>query len=126
MKAFALFVVLLSPSLALAEVSDKMPSISAVLLQGSVVAALFFALSWFRWWLVVRGVLVSTFFTVGTIELWREVPIREALLNEQVSKYFVALATTDLLALAASILGAVFCWRKRHVAQPIIPPDAAR
>lgn len=126
MKAFALFIVLLSPNLALAEVSDKMPSISAVLLQGALVAALLFVLSWFRWWLVALGVLVSAFFIIGTIELWRDTPMRDALLNEQGSKYFVALAATDLLALASSILGAVFSWRKRHHAQPIIPPDAAR
>jgi hypothetical protein len=126
MKAFARLIALLSPSLALAEVSDKMLSISTVLLQGSVVAGLLFALSWFRWWLVVLGVLVSAFFIVGTIELWHEVAMRDALLNEQGSKYFVALAATDLLALAASVLGAVFGWRKRRPAQPIIPPDAAR
>jgi hypothetical protein len=126
MKAPALFISLLFPSLAFAEVSDKMPSILVILLQGLVTAALLFALSRFRWWLVVPGVLVSAFFIVGTIELWREVPMREALLHEQGPKYFFALAVGDLLMLSASVLGAALSWRRRHVAQPIIPPDAAR
>lgn len=126
MKALVLFIVLLSPSLALAEVSDKMPSISAVLLQGSVLAGLLFALSWFRLWFLALGLLVSVFFIVGTIELWQETQMRDALLREQRSKYIVALAATDLLVLASSILGAVFGWRKRRHTQPIIPLDAAR
>ena len=118
MRPRALLAVFLLPSLALAEVSDKMPSLLAVLAQGLLVAVFVFALSWFRWWLVIVGLSITTFLVTGTISLWRETPMREALLHEQGLSYFVALAATDLLTLIAAALGAVAGWRKNRSAEP--------
>jgi type VI protein secretion system component VasK len=117
MRSRALAVILLLPNLAIAEVSDKMPSLFAVLGQGLLVAALLFSLSWFRWWFVVVGALVTVFLITGTIELWREAAMRDALLHEQGLRYFVALAATDLLALLATAAGAVLAWRKSRSTQ---------
>ncbi len=114
MRSRTLAAGLLLPSIAIAEVSDKMPSLFLVLGQGLLVAIVLFALSWFRWWLVFVGVLVAAFLFTGTIELWRDTPMREALLREQGLRYFFALAATDLFALLAAALA----WHKNHSNRP--------
>ena len=128
MKKSTLLLLVLSaaPSIALAEVSDKMPTIAYILVQAVGVASVAFFLSWFRWWLVFLGLAACLFFIVGTISLWQEIPMREALLKEQGGEYFWALVIADTTVLAASVFGARLSWRQRNAAQPIIPPDAVR
>ena len=106
---------LLMPSAALAEVSDKMPSIAQILVQSVAVSVALFVAGWFRWWL---GVVLSPVFVllvVGTISLWNEVGMREALLNEQGWVYFGALALEDMLAGIAVAAGAILCYKRRSL-----------
>jgi len=91
-----------------------MPSVPEIAGFGLLVATLLFAVSRFRWWLVIVGLLVSVLLIAGSVELWCDKPMRKALLHEQGPIYFVALASTDLFALIASALGAVISWRKCH------------
>ena len=126
MKKSTLLLLVLSaaPSIAHAEVSDKMPTIAHILVQAVNVASVAFFLSWFRWWFVFLGLAACLFFIAGTISLWQEIPMREALLEEQGAKYFWAWVVADATVLAGSVFGVSLSWRKRNAAQPIIPPDA--
>jgi hypothetical protein len=112
----ALLVLLTSPSVVLAEVSDKMLPIPLVVTQGVAFATVALALAWYRWWLAVLGIGFGLLMVIGTVELWREVHMREALIHEQGVRYFVALAAGDLLVVIASVVGAVVGRRRQHAA----------
>ena len=106
-------ILLVLPTVALAEVSDKMPSIIHITLQGIAIAAVIFILGWFRWWLGALLLPIFVLSVVGTIALWNEVGMREALLNEQGWSYFGALVFEDFIIGLATVVGAVLGYRRR-------------
>lgn len=112
MKWIAL-ILLLIPSVAIAEVSDKMPSISNIVLQGSIIAVFIFFAGRFRWWLGILLSPVFILFVVGTISLWNEEGMREALLKEQGWVYFGALTFQSLIIGVATLFGAILGYKRR-------------
>ena len=120
MKWIALLLLLL-PTTVLAEVSDKMPTITNIIVQGLVISAGIFIAGWFRWWLGALLFPVFILFVIGTISLWNEVHMRQALLHEQGWIYFGALALQDLLIGLAVVVGALVGYRRsspNKAAQP--------
>ena len=100
------------PLEAFAEVSDKMPSITEIILKGIVIAVVVFMAGRLKWWLGLIALPVAVLFLIGTISLWHEVGMREALLKEQGWLYFAALAFQVFIISLASIVGAVIGYRK--------------
>ena len=103
---------ILWPLLVSAEVSDKMPSITANLARDGFVAGIVGMLAWYRWWLGIVGVLVGLLFLSGIVSLWLEEPMRTALINEQGIAYFAALGIGALLVFVSTAVGA-FLARQR-------------
>lgn len=71
------------PMPALAEVSDKMPSITTLLVTGAALGAVFLGLGILRWGFGLLGLLVGLLFAYGSVSLWQEEAMRQALLREQ-------------------------------------------
>jgi hypothetical protein len=124
MRTIVLALLLVMPGLAAAEVSDKMPTIPAILIQGAVVGTVLFALCRFRWWFVALGIPIAVWFVAGTVALWLEAPMRQALLQEQGGIYFISAAIADVLVVAGTVGGALLGWRRRHAAQQRLAADA--
>lgn len=95
------------PSIVLAEVSDKLPSLVMVVTLGIFLGIGFFLLTMYRWWFSL--VLLPVFFVLVSenVNLWNEEPIREAILKEQGWIYFAILFARDALIMAALIGGAI-------------------
>lgn len=95
------------PSIVLAEVSDKLPSLATVVTLGIFLGIGFFLLTMYRWWFCL--VLLPVFFVLVSenVNLWNEEPIREAILKEQGWIYFAILFARDALIMAALIGGAI-------------------
>lgn len=95
------------PSIVLAEVSDKLPSLATVVALGIFLGIGFFLLTMYRWWFCL--VLFPVFFVLvsESINLWNEEPIREAILKEQGWIYFAILYARDASIMAALIGGAI-------------------
>jgi len=102
---------------ALAEVSDKMHTIPALLGQGAIVAALVFLLCLWRWWLALFASALPILLFFGTYGLWQEVAMRQALLQEQGLVYFVAMLVADTLVFAGVVAGGAVAWRRRAAQQ---------
>ena len=103
------------PSIAFAEVSDKMASIPALWLQGTVGAVILFALGRYSYVLAALGFLVCIFWLIGTYETFADPYIGPAIRYEQGVPYvFAAYGSSAMLFLG---LGAGFVQRlrrKRH------------
>ena len=112
----AIALLLLPPSIGLAEVSDKMPTISSIYITAISVGVVAFLLAWFRWWLVFLGLLAGIAFAIGTTSLWQETAMKEALITEQGMKYFIALAFQSIFAFTGALLGFALARRKSNAA----------
>ncbi|WP_139250067.1 hypothetical protein [Hydrocarboniphaga daqingensis] len=115
---------LLLPSVAVAEVSDKMATIPEVLIQGAIAAAIAFAVSRLRWWLALIAAGWALLLAVGVYGLWEERHMREAVLHQQGIKYFAALLAEVGCVVAGGAFGAVLnrrAWR----AQQAVPADVS-
>ena len=99
---------LLVPGMALAEVSDKIPSMVNLVVSGLVVSVLAFILAIRNLKLALINVLILAWFLEGFWWLWSDAALREAVLHEQGGIYFVLLIGRILLLLLASILGVWF------------------
>src|SRR5262245_42429756 len=113
MRAIVLLLLTVAPPPLMAEVSDKMPTIMEILLQGAIVGVALFLLSSLRWWLVVPGLAIAFWFVASTVALWLEVPMPEALIHEQGIRYFAFAVAADLLVLLGATGGVVFGRRRR-------------
>lgn len=111
MKRILLFL-LLVPSAAFAEVSDKMPSITSIFIQGTAIAAILFVVGKFRWWLGVLFSPVVILFVISAISLWNEVGMRETLLKEQGWLYFGALLFQCIVIGVGTTIGSILGYRK--------------
>jgi len=113
MYKVSLVLILLFPTILFAEVSDKVPPIDQILSQGITIAAALFLAGYFRWWLGVLGLAIFSFSVMGTISLWNEIVLREALLLEQGWIYFGTLIFRDLLFGVATIVGSLLSYNRR-------------
>ncbi|MEP1871129.1 MAG: hypothetical protein ABJJ44_16485 [Paraglaciecola sp.] len=96
---------------AFAEVSDKMSSITDILLTGTGLFVVAFGVGFIRWWLSVLFVFVGALYTFGCISLWQEIHMRNALLNEQGWYYFGALGLEQFLIYTGAFSG-IYIGRK--------------
>ncbi len=113
MVRISLLLMLLFPTILFAEVSDKMPPIDQILAQGITIATAVFLAGYFRWWLGMLCLAIFAFSVMGTISLWNETALREALLLEQGWIYFGTLVFRDLLLGFAIIVGSLLSYNRR-------------
>jgi hypothetical protein len=113
-QAFAILL-LAAPGLALAEVSDKVPSHLEIVVLGLVCAAAVFLLASWKWWFSVLGVLAAALWTLGSADLLGENGLREAVWAELGLSYFLVIAASGIAIVVATALGGVRVWRKRDV-----------
>jgi len=90
-----------------------MPPVDQILSQGITIATAVFLAGYFRWWLGVACLAIFAFSVMGTISLWNETALREALLIEQGWVYFGTLVFRDLLLGAAIIIGSLLSYNRR-------------
>lgn len=95
------------PSVAFAEVSDKLPSIQSNLLLGLLIGIGLFFLARFRWKFGIFLFVIPLVISEENYSLWSETGMREAVLKEQGWLYFVALGTQCLL-LFAGVIGGIW------------------
>jgi len=100
------------PSISMAEVSDKIPSVQSALISGLLVGGGLFFIARFRWWLGVLLLPIPLIIIAESISLWNERVMQKAILIEQGWFYFVVLGIQDSLLLAGSILGIIFGYMK--------------
>lgn len=100
------------PSVAFAEVSDKVPSISIVLILGLLIGSGLILLGLFRWWLNVLLMPIAILLIAENISLWNETAMRESLIHEQGWIYFGALAIQGVFILTGAITGIIFGYKK--------------
>ncbi|MCP3848822.1 MAG: hypothetical protein GY694_01100, partial [Gammaproteobacteria bacterium] len=81
-------VILLIPGIAVAEVSDKMATQQSILMTGVIVGIVAMLSGYFKWWISLIFLLFVILTVIGTISLWNEYHMREALLHEQGWQYF--------------------------------------
>lgn len=103
----ACVVLLCAPGPALAEVSDKMPSVWRIIGVGSMGSVCVLLAGWYRWWLAWVCLPVLLVFVSEPITLWNDPHMREALLHEQGYAYFGALVCVCALLTLALIAGIV-------------------
>jgi len=99
--------------LAFAEVSDKIPSIGNLLVQGLAFGVIALGLAWFRWWLGAVGLAVALLMVSGTVDMWQAPYVGGAIRREQGIGYFVGALASALLVLAGSMVGAIVGFRRR-------------
>ena len=100
------------PLAAFAEVSDKIPSISSMLVSSVLIGIGLLFTGRFRWWLNVFLLL----YPIGVIGLhisdWNEIPMREAIIEDQGLIYFGVMAIQDVLILTGAIVGLVWGFQR--------------
>jgi len=95
---------------AFAEVSDKMPSIPQLWLQGGVLAALLFGFGRLRLWTAGLAIILACFLAVGSYDMVNDEHVGRAIRVEQGMPYVAAAygsAALCLFAAAAAAIGAV-------------------
>ena len=112
--ALATFLLLAAPTVALAEVSDKASTIPQHWFLAIPIAAVLFLAPRIRWWLGVVLAIVPAFLILGSIDLTFDPDLGPALWREQGWPYFASLWGSDLLILAALILGLRSAWTHRR------------
>jgi len=90
-----------------------MPPVDQILAQGITIATALFLAGYFRWWLGVLCLAIFAFSVMGTVSLWNEVALREALLSEQGWIYFGTLVFRDILFGVAIIVGSLLSYNRR-------------
>jgi hypothetical protein len=102
---------------AFAEVSDKMPSIWQLWLQGGVIAVLLFALGRIRLWTAAIAVAVAFFIAFGSYDMVNDEHVGRAVRAEQGTPYVAAAygsAALCIVAGAAAVVGALRARRSRR------------
>ena len=98
-----------------AEVSDKMPTIAELWIQGAIIgAALFFAARW-KVWLAVISLTVAVLLAYGAYDLVNDPYIGPAIRAEQGARYVAAAYGSGIIPVGAVILGLCLAYRRKHV-----------
>ena len=120
---FIILIILLfftMPSSIFAEVSDKMPTIPHIIIISIVISTFLFILCWLRWWFIFFSFPIFILFVIGTISLWNEMGMREALLIEQGWYYFGALGFQNLIIGISIFLGAFIGYNRQKKYQLLL------
>jgi predicted neutral ceramidase superfamily lipid hydrolase len=106
------FLILL-PSLALAEVSDKVPTISQLWSQGFIIGLIAFMGSIYRIWTGVISGLLALFFSFYISQILTDPFVGSAIINEQGTSYIIAVWGSIVLMIFLLTIGFVINLRKR-------------
>ncbi len=109
-----LLLIAIIPASALAEVSDKAPTIPRHWVIAIPIAAVLFAAGSHRWWLGALLAVVPIFILLGSIDMTFDQYVGPALWREQGWPYFASLWSSDLLMLGALLLGIRRGWARRQ------------
>jgi hypothetical protein len=97
--------VILFPTWAFAEVSDKMPSVARIWIQGGIVGAVGFFIARYRLWAGLVFGLVTIFFCIGTYGLISDPFVGPAIKAEQGNPYLFAVYGSIILVSVPLIAG---------------------
>jgi hypothetical protein len=106
-----------APAVSFAEVSDKAATIPQDWALAVPIAAILFLAAGLRWWLGVVLAVVPAFMLLGSIDMTFDQCIGPALWREQGWPYFASLWGSDLLMLAALLIGIRRGWARRQVSR---------
>lgn len=98
---------------AFAEVSDKMPTLLEIFVQGVLLAIVVVVLSLVRWWFGILGVCLGLLMLFGTVELHQFDPVGASLVIEQGQRYFLVMYSMDILVVVSGVFSA-FAVRRWH------------
>jgi hypothetical protein len=105
MKTIFTIALLFITSLAFAEVSDKMPSISRIWVEGMIIGFVGFFLARFRIWTGAIFFIFTLFFCIGTYGLISDPFVGKAIIAEQGVPYIVAVCGSIILMVAPLLIG---------------------
>jgi len=109
------FVVMFFPASVLAEVSDKMPSITRIWVQGAIVGGIGLVLAYYRMWAGLIFGIVTAFFCIGTYDLISDPYVGPAIIAEQGKPYLFAVYGSIVLMSAPLITGLYIRCRQRRM-----------
>ena len=112
MKTIFTITLILIPSLAFAEVSDKMPSISKILFEGMIVGCVGFLLGRFRIWTGAIFFIFTLFFCIGTYGLISDPFVGKAIIAEQGAPYLIAVYGSIALMIIPLITSILLRYKK--------------
>ncbi len=115
-QAALVAVLLAQPGTTLAEVSDKVRSISDHWELAIPIAIGVFLCGYVRWRLALAAAMVPMFIFLGSVDLALDPYVGGALHKEQGTVYFVSMFSADALMLTASAVGVYIGWRRRSEA----------
>lgn len=101
-----------------AEVSDKMPSIAQLWLQGGLLAALMFGFGRLRVWTAVIAIVLACFLAIGSYDMVNDEHVGRAIRAEQGSPYVAAAYGSASLCLFAAAAAAISAVRSRRIPPP--------
>jgi len=101
------------PLLVFAEVSDKVPSIQQLWLQGIMVALVLSILVRFSYWFFIVAALIVIFFGITSYETIADPYVGPAILKEQGTAYVVALFGSVVLMILGILAGWFLNYKKR-------------
>jgi hypothetical protein len=112
MRVILLFLVLV-PVSAWAEVSDKIPSIFQMWVQGIIFGVICFYLASKKWWLAIVGVGLSIILFAGVYDMEADKYMRQAVINEQGETYLIYGYLSSFVVLLLAVLGIIYGYKKR-------------
>ena len=98
---------LLLPAAAMAEVSDKLPSMSQLWAQGAVVSAVLLILIWRNIWFSILGAAAAVLFRVMSYDSLADPFVGPAIITEQGNLYVFSSYGSVALIVLGSALGCV-------------------
>jgi hypothetical protein len=104
--------VIFFPASAFAEVSDKMPSITRIWVQGAIVGGIGFLLACYRIWAGLIFGLVTVFFCIGTYDLISDPYVGPAIIAEQGKPYLFAVYGSIIMMSVSLIIGLYIRFRR--------------
>lgn len=108
---------LLLPSSAFAEVSDKVPSIARLWIQGLIVGIAGFFAARYRIWVGLVICLISFFICVATYEVLSDPFVGPAIRLEQGNAYVISVYGSIFLILAPLLAGFILKYKSKKVTQ---------
>ena len=105
--AVALLTVALSPTLAMAEVSDNAPTIPELWTVGVILGGLSMLAGWYRWWLGLIFLALTLFLVLATYDVIADPHVGPAIRQEQGELYVFSSWASMCLLFGLNVLGIV-------------------
>jgi hypothetical protein len=101
------------PGVAIAEVSDKLPTHGDFAISAIVLAAVTFALSSWRWWWSLLGVVSLVPYIAFIVEIYGAFDLGPAVSQELGVSYFATIVLSIASIAVATLAGGFRGWRKQ-------------